>query len=85
MMQNQKPIGYKLDTPEKQAQVVITLKSGVQVKTTPQSLEDARMSAEGFQIMTEDYAHGKSPAIVKNTNDLFINVTEIAAIEVITL
>ena len=82
MEQNKKPIGYEFDTPEEKGQVIITLKSGVQVKAAPQSLEDARGSAEGFQIMNEDYERGASPAIVKNTNDLFINVTEIAAIEV---
>lgn len=70
---------------EEIGQVIITLKTGVRVMTAPEPLEDARASAEGFQIMTEDYARGASPAVVKSTSDLFINLTEIAAIEVITL
>ena len=85
MEQNKNAIGYKLNRIMDQGQLIITLKSGVQVKTAPQSLEDARGSAEGFQIMTEDYERGESPAIVKETNDLFINLSEIAAIEVIAL
>lgn len=85
MMQNQKPIGYKFDYPQDQAQVVITLKSGVQVKTTPESLEEARVSASGFQIMIEDYERGESSAMIKSTADLFVNLAEIAAIEVVTL
>ena len=85
MEQNKNAIGYKLNRIMDQGQVVVTLKSGVQVKTAPEPLEDARMSAEGFQILTDDHEHGKSPAVVKSTADLFINLSEIAAIEVITL
>lgn len=70
--------------PEKIGKVIITLKSGVRVMTAPEPLEDARMTASGFQIAVNNYLKDCDP-VVKSTSDLFINILEIAAIEVITL